>query len=152
MAGDFVSKMWSVRIQGIDISMGNWIRFPIVISRKNSRYHNWFGWRLDSFSDEKLLLRGTVSSWLHACLKLISPVANPKSRCLIISIDPSFSNARSIILSLLVTSRKPVAKRSWNSACMSKRKSVCEIPPSWQGPEDQRSPSLASFWIPPRHS
>ena len=35
-----VSKMWSVRIQGMDISIGNWILLPIVNSRKNSRNHN----------------------------------------------------------------------------------------------------------------
>ena len=29
----FVSRMWSMSIQGIDISMGNWMRAPIVISR-----------------------------------------------------------------------------------------------------------------------
>ena len=28
-----VSRMWSMSIQGMDISMGNWIRAPIVISR-----------------------------------------------------------------------------------------------------------------------
>lgn len=33
--------MWSVRIQGMDISMGNWIRRPMVSSRKNSLNHNW---------------------------------------------------------------------------------------------------------------
>jgi hypothetical protein len=36
-----VSRMWSVRIQGIDISMGNWILLPMVSSRKNSRNHSW---------------------------------------------------------------------------------------------------------------
>lgn len=33
--------MWSVRIQGIDISIGNWMRRPIVSSRKNSRNQSW---------------------------------------------------------------------------------------------------------------
>ena len=28
-----VSRIWSMSIQGMDISMGNWIRAPIVISR-----------------------------------------------------------------------------------------------------------------------
>lgn len=37
MEGSFVSRMWSVRIQGMDISIGNWIRRPMVSSRKNSR-------------------------------------------------------------------------------------------------------------------
>lgn len=36
-----VSRMWSVRIHGIDISMGNWMRRPIVSSRKNSRNQSW---------------------------------------------------------------------------------------------------------------
>ena len=41
MDGSLVSKMWSVNIHGIDISIGNCIRSPMVISKKNSRYHNW---------------------------------------------------------------------------------------------------------------
>ncbi len=36
-----VSRMWSVRIQGTDISIGNWMRRPIVSSRKNSRNQSW---------------------------------------------------------------------------------------------------------------
>lgn len=35
-----VSRMWSVRIHGMDISIGNWILLPIVSSRKNSRNHS----------------------------------------------------------------------------------------------------------------
>lgn len=41
MEGSLVSRMWSVRIQGMDISMGNWIRRPMVSSRKNSLNHSW---------------------------------------------------------------------------------------------------------------
>lgn len=41
MEGSLVSKMWSVRIQGMDISMGNWMRRPMVSSRKNSRNQSW---------------------------------------------------------------------------------------------------------------
>lgn len=41
MEGSLVSRIWSVRIQGIDISMGNWIRRPMVNSRKNSRNQSW---------------------------------------------------------------------------------------------------------------
>ena len=41
MEGSLVSRMWSVRIHGIDISMGNWIRRPMVSSRKNSLNHSW---------------------------------------------------------------------------------------------------------------
>lgn len=37
MEGSLVSRIWSVRIQGMDISMGNWMRRPMVSSRKNSR-------------------------------------------------------------------------------------------------------------------
>lgn len=36
-----VSKIWSVRIQGMDISMGNWILLPMVSSKKNSLNHSW---------------------------------------------------------------------------------------------------------------
>ena len=39
--GSLVSKIWSVRIQGMDISMGNWIRRPMVNSRKNSLNQSW---------------------------------------------------------------------------------------------------------------
>lgn len=39
--GSLVSRMWSVRIHGIDISIGNWIRRPIVSSRKNSLNQSW---------------------------------------------------------------------------------------------------------------
>lgn len=41
MEASLVSKMWSVRIQGMDISMGNWILRPIVSSRKNSLNQSW---------------------------------------------------------------------------------------------------------------
>lgn len=41
MDASLVSRMWSVRIQGMDISMGNWILRPMVSSRKNSRNHSW---------------------------------------------------------------------------------------------------------------
>lgn len=41
MEGSLVSRIWSVRIQGMDISMGNWMRRPIVSSRKNSRNQSW---------------------------------------------------------------------------------------------------------------
>ena len=41
MEGSLVSKIWSVRIQGMDISMGNWIRRPMVNSRKNSLNQSW---------------------------------------------------------------------------------------------------------------
>lgn len=41
MDASFVSRMWSVRIQGMDISMGNWILRPIVSSRKNSLNQSW---------------------------------------------------------------------------------------------------------------
>ena len=41
MEDSLVSRMWSVRIQGMDISMGNWILRPMVSSRKNSRNHSW---------------------------------------------------------------------------------------------------------------
>jgi hypothetical protein len=40
MDASLVSRMWSVRIQGMDISMGNWILLPMVSSRKNSRNHS----------------------------------------------------------------------------------------------------------------
>lgn len=39
--GSLVSKIWSVRIQGMDISMGNWMRRPMVSSKKNSRNQSW---------------------------------------------------------------------------------------------------------------
>lgn len=41
MEGSLVSRIWSVRIQGMDISMGNWMRRPMVSSRKNSRNQSW---------------------------------------------------------------------------------------------------------------
>lgn len=41
MEGSLVSKIWSVRIHGMDISMGNWIRRPMVNSRKNSLNQSW---------------------------------------------------------------------------------------------------------------
>lgn len=41
MEGSLVSRIWSVRIQGIDISIGNWMRRPMVNSRKNSRNQSW---------------------------------------------------------------------------------------------------------------
>lgn len=41
MEASLVSRMWSVRIQGMDISMGNWILRPMVSSRKNSLNHSW---------------------------------------------------------------------------------------------------------------
>lgn len=41
MEGSLVSKIWSVRIQGMDISMGNWMRRPMVSSKKNSRNQSW---------------------------------------------------------------------------------------------------------------
>lgn len=41
MEGSLVSKIWSVRIHGMDISIGNWIRRPMVNSRKNSRNQSW---------------------------------------------------------------------------------------------------------------
>lgn len=41
MEGSLVSRIWSVRIQGMDISIGNWIRRPMVNSRKNSRNQSW---------------------------------------------------------------------------------------------------------------
>lgn len=41
MDASLVSRMWSVRIQGMDISMGNWILRPIVSSRKNSLNQSW---------------------------------------------------------------------------------------------------------------
>ena len=41
MEASLVSRMWSVRIQGMDISMGNWILRPMVSSRKNSLNQSW---------------------------------------------------------------------------------------------------------------
>lgn len=41
MDASFVSRIWSVRIHGMDISMGNWILRPIVSSRKNSLNQSW---------------------------------------------------------------------------------------------------------------
>ena len=41
MEGSLVSRIWSVRIHGMDISMGNWMRRPMVSSRKNSRNQSW---------------------------------------------------------------------------------------------------------------
>ena len=50
------------------------------------------------------------------------------------------------------TNRRPVAKRSWNSACRRRKMIFCGIPPSLWEPEDPRSPSSESSSIPPRRS